>query len=269
MKATEQELKRGKLARKNLSAAADTLRTEGFVVLEGIVPKELLKEVRNAMVSVHQHFFRQYPRSPLGEHSHGKGHGIFGVAPPQEMPFMDPLIVANPIALQVVEEVLGSDFFCDFYNTNNSWPGSRAQHVHRDSDPLFENLPIALPASAVVTSIPLVPFTVATGATQVWPGTHLYPGPYPDETKSFDIWAPDRPSVRMLAPLGAIVLRDPRMWHCGMPNKTKRVRTMLTVSYRHSLLGRNRTRTLVMRHNVWSQLPAEGQHVFRFSQVGN
>ncbi len=265
MNPTPQELKRGKLTKKKLEQAVTMLDEVGYVVLKGAVPTALLKEIRDAMVSVHRQHFKAHPTAPKRPNSFGKGRGIFNVRPPREMPFMDAQVVANPFVLQIAEQVLGADLFCASYNTNNSWPGSRVQHVHRDQDPLFENLSHPLPASALTASIPLVPFTEQTGATEIWPGTHLYPGPYPGGISTFDSIAGDRTSCRMLAPWGSIVLRDGRMWHRGMPNKTKKVRTMLSLVYRRPFHAR--TQSMGMRQEVWDYIPERAQQIFRFSPL--
>ena len=265
MNPTPQELKRNKLTKKKLEQALTKLDEEGYVVLERAVPTALLKEIRDAMVSVHRQHFKAHPTATKSPNSLGKGRGIFNVRPPREMPFMDPEVVANSLVMQIVEQVLGADFFCASYNTNNSWPGSRKQHVHRDQDPLFENLPHPLPPSALTASIPLISFTEQTGATELWPGTHLYTGPYPEDRPTFDSIAGDRASCRMLAPSGSIVLRDGRMWHRGMPNKTKKVRTMLSLVYRRPFHARNQT--MGIRQEVWNYIPERAQQIFRFSPV--
>jgi len=267
MNPTPQELKRGKLTKKKLEQAVAKIDQEGYVVLERAVPTALLKEIRDAMDSVHRQHFKAHPSATKNANSLGKGRGIFNVRPPKEMPFMDPLVVANPFVVQILEQVLGADIFCASYNTNNSWPGSGVQHVHRDQDPLFENLPHPLPPSAVTASIPLVPFTEQTGATEIWPGTHLYPGPYPGGISSFDAVAGDRTSCRMLASWGSIVLRDGRMWHRGMPNKTKKVRTMLSLVYRRPFNARDQS--MGIRQEVWNHIPERARQIFRFSPVND
>ncbi len=267
MKPTPQELKRGKLTKTRLEHCVTKLDEEGYVVLEGVMPTALLKEIRAAMDAVHQQHFRAIPRATKRPHAFGKGQGIFGVRVPKEMPFMDPKVVTNPFVVPILDQVLGSDFFCAAYNTNNSWPGSRAQHAHRDHDPLFENLPYALPPSALTASIPLVSFNEKTGATELWPGTHLYPGPYLGDIRNFDSITGERTSCRMLAPMGSIVLRDGRMWHRGMPNKTKKVRTMLSLVYRRAFHGQHQT--MGFRQEVWNDIPERTQQVFRFSSVND
>jgi ectoine hydroxylase-related dioxygenase (phytanoyl-CoA dioxygenase family) len=267
MKLSPQELKRGKLTKKKLDHCVTEIDTEGYAILEGVVPTSLLREIRGAMDPLHQQHFRSHRTATKRPHAFGKGHGIFGVRAPKEVPFLDPRVVTNGFAVQILDEVLGTDFFCASYNTNNSWPGSRAQHVHRDHDPLFENLPHPLPPSGLTASIPLVPFTEKTGATEIWPGTHLYPGPYPGGVRNFDSIAGDRPSRRMLAPLGSIVLRDGRMWHRGMPNKTTKVRTMLSLVYRRAFHGQHQL--MGIRQEVWNDIPEKTRQVFRFSSVND
>jgi len=122
-----------------------------------------------------------------------------------------------------------------------------------------------LPPFSIVLNVPLVDFTVATGATEVWPGTHLDNRPHPDGVNNYDALAADKPSALTDVPIGSLVLRDMRMWHRGMPNRTETIRTMLAVVYNRLFYDFNRK--LDIPNKVWEQMSEEAQEVFRFNSV--
>tara|TARA_Y100000588_G_scaffold281581_1_gene298646 strand:+ start:382 stop:1176 length:795 start_codon:yes stop_codon:yes gene_type:complete len=262
MKLSPAECKKETLSKKHLALATETLRTEGYVVLENAVPLSLVEEIRTNCNTFLQSRVDTNPDllSPTKP-----GHGIFGMEPPREMPYMDPLIIANPFALPILQDALGEDFFCAFYNTNTSWPGSGIQTVHRDSPPLVANHPEPLPPYTIVLNVPLVDFTVDIGATEVWPGTHLDNRPHPEHGNTYDEWAADLPSLQAEFPVGSLVLRDMRMWHRGMPNGTDMVRTMLAVVYNR--LFYEYYRKLDIPNRVWREMSEESREVFRFNSV--
>ena len=104
MKLSPQELKREKLTKKKLDQCVTQIDKEGYVILEGVVPTSLLKEIRGAMDSVHMQHFRAHPTATKRPHAYGKGHGIFGVRAPKEMPFLDPRVVTNPMVVQILDQ---------------------------------------------------------------------------------------------------------------------------------------------------------------------
>jgi hypothetical protein len=262
MKLLSSECKQGKPSKKRLASALETLQTDGYVVLENAVPKTLVDEIRKKCDTVLQSHVKANPQILSPDNP---GRGIFGMHPPREMPFMDPLIIANPFAVPILREALGEDFFCAFYNTNTSWPGSGIQSVHRDSLPLVTDFPHPLPPYAIVLNVPLVDFTVETGATEVWPGTHLDNRSYPDGVNNYDEWAAATPSALTTIPVGSLVLRDMRMWHRGMPNRTETIRTMLAVVYNR--LFYDFKRKLYIPGPVWQQMSKEAQEVFRYNSI--
>jgi ectoine hydroxylase-related dioxygenase (phytanoyl-CoA dioxygenase family) len=92
---------------------------------------------------------------------------------------------------------------------------------------------------AVVVNIYLVDVDENNGATEFWPGTH-YMG-IRNLTKSHELEEPfimesaleERrkmcPPLRPFVPKGSLVLRDLRIWHCGVPNIQTVPRIMLTL----------------------------------------
>ena len=144
------------------------------------------------------------------------------------MPFLDPRIIDNPLAMQVTKEVMGNKVFSYLpygFNTTtrDSLYGtvdgreSDTQWMHRDSGQLFPGFPIALPISKIVVNIPLVDFTVENGCTELRPGSHLIVDPpidMNDPYRAYHVCSEERaatlPSVRLVMPAGSVVVRDTR-----------------------------------------------------------
>ena len=84
VKPTESELKKGCINKKTVEAAAAQLQSEGYMLLEGVVSKELLKKIRTALVPLRERYLRLHPRIGREPPSYGKGGGIFGMQPPRQ-----------------------------------------------------------------------------------------------------------------------------------------------------------------------------------------
>lgn len=118
---------------------------------------------------------------------------------------------------------------------------AQRQPVHSDAD-------FAHPrhAFALVVNVPLVDMTVANGATEVWLGTHKHDDDVDNtqegahgerasgriRTAALEARRLRRPPLQPPVPRGALVVRDLRLWHAGMPNtrtEPDAVRVMLAM----------------------------------------
>ena len=178
---------------------------------------------------------------------------------------MDSLAIANPYATQLLDTVLGADVFCTYYNANITWPGSRVQVLHRDTNLLFPELTVPLPPHTVVVNIMLVDFTVENGATEVWPGSQLITDRPEDKGVPLEERAHALPSLRTVAPAGSLVVRDLRMWHRGMSNQTDIIRTMLAIVYFRGFMHRSEVMTIPK--SVWASMPEKVQRLLRHNRV--
>lgn len=211
------ERKQGQLSPTNLNLALRLLREVGAVILEGAVPLEVVGEVRNAYFDA----IRAGQKMKIG--------------PPQIMPYYDPQIIANSFALQVVEAAMGKKINLAMYFIHAIPPHSGSDEgpheAHRDGNHLFPEVPLVLPVSGIYVDIPLVDFAEENGATRIWPGSHLIVDQPPSDVVALSERAQHMPSVQMAMPLGSLSLRDMRLWHGGMPNKTDTIRAMLDIGY--------------------------------------
>jgi len=206
---SESERAAGALTQESLASALRRLREAGYVVFESLIPGDLTRELRDAFQAIHEEELRDREADPEWNRRGGRG-------PRFELPFMDPLMIENPIGMQVMEAVMGSDLWGMLpYHTNTSFPGAHEQEVHRDTQHLFPELTHALPPAMLILHVPLVDFTDQNGSTELWPGTHLITDLDPHTGERLDMAerAKDMPSVRTNMPAGSLVVRDMRVWH--------------------------------------------------------
>jgi hypothetical protein len=100
---------------------------------------------------------------------------------------------------------------------------------------LWQGQPSAHPAYALVVNLPLVDMGPENGSTEIWPGTHLDPtvamqdGLIEASEEAKARWAAIHPPFQPEVKAGSVVIRDIRMWHAGMPNRTDAPRPMIAM----------------------------------------
>ncbi len=142
-------------------------------------------------------------------------------------------ILANPFATQVCKVAMGPNPVLRYHKANTNFPGESRQPVH--SDVHYEH-----PRACFALAVNIIPIDCdpSLGSTEVWLGTHLTThfrdqdgvnGIFPhllEERRK--ISPPIQPTLKR----GSIIFRDMRLWHAGMPNKSKdTVRVMLNLAY--------------------------------------
>jgi len=274
MEITTEEQQRGELSLKSLELACQRLSEIGYVIFEQVLPLSFMEEVRKAYEA----------NESLLEGKEQRNHFLHG-------PFLDPRIIDNPFAFQVIEAALGPKFFSFLpYGCNSTrresryWNNTKKQWIHRDGGHMFPELGIALPVTRIVVNIPLIDFTLENGCTEIWPGSHLIVDQVTtpeteDEAlfKDYHVCSEERgaalPSVRMVMPAGSVVVRDMRCWHRAMPNYTDQVRPMTAMVYFHRLHNVLGAQSAIERRNcgisdtLWQQLPERSQQTYRFYPI--
>ncbi|MBA3947444.1 MAG: phytanoyl-CoA dioxygenase family protein [Herpetosiphonaceae bacterium] len=257
----------GKLSDVSLKKALRTLRDAGLVVIEDVFDRSWVTEFRAA----YDEQLERYLESKGGIDAFtGKtfGQNHIGMHLPMVVPFSDPQVIANPIAVQVMAAALGDDLRCSFYHSNTAYPGSKYQHVHRDTGPVFRTeFQVPTPVTHVVLNIPLCDFTLENGSTEVWPGSHLIVDTDPTDGSADELEArvEHLASTRTNIPAGSIVVRDLRMWHRGMPNNSQEVRTMLAIVYQRGWAAP--PKPLEIPRATWKAWPEEAREIFRGNTI--
>ena len=94
MEITAEEQQRGELSPQSLELACQRLSEIGYVIFEQVLPLSFMEEVREAFEA----------KASLPEGKEQRDHFLRG-------PFLDPRIIDNPFALQVIEAAIGPKFF--------------------------------------------------------------------------------------------------------------------------------------------------------------
>ncbi len=133
-------------------------------------------------------------------------------------------LVDNPVVLEVVESVLGSDIVLGSMNARIVRPGDPQQGLHSDIPRVHRRLvgpPIMLQAVWMIDG-----FTAENGATRVVPGSHRAASPSPP---------PDRSIPHLAAPTGppgSVLIFDGQCWHGGGSNHSAFRRRAVFAHYR-------------------------------------
>ena len=231
---TSSEKNVARLSETNLVNAVNAIREDGYVVIEQVVDHEFLDALK---VRMDNDSVKLIEAEKWGGAGRLRGHLQQG--PPPVAPFLSPDIVVNPYAVQIAREMLGSGFYCCFYNGNTNTPGSGTQPLHGDGVHLWGDMDQGHPATQLIVNVFPQDTSGENGATQIWPGSHLDMRVVSEETES------DRrsfsPPIQTCARKGDILIRDSRLWHRGVPNPSDQNRHMVAVVYNIEWLVRRRT----------------------------
>jgi ectoine hydroxylase-related dioxygenase (phytanoyl-CoA dioxygenase family) len=212
-----------------LQPAIQALKDDGIVVLENAVDLDHIAVLRDRWIADVDLILAR-PDRPFNWNP-----GNLQQEPPHYPPFLFRDVLVNEAAIAVNKGVLGPGLRSGFYSGNTALPSEHRQPVHADSGQLWPNLEVATPAYGIVVNLPLVDMSAENGSTEMWPGTHkdtsvvMQDGDIKVSPEALEKQKAIEPPVQPVVKAGSIVLRDLRMWHAGMPNRTTQPRPMLAM----------------------------------------
>jgi len=232
------EIKYQQLNQSNLQKAVTAIVDEGFVILNNLIPHHLLDSLTEKM---------DHDADTLIALKRWGGRGAIEghlqLPPPPFQPYVFKAIVNNTLINQVTHELLGANVFNSFYNGNTNCPGSKRQALHIDEEHLWSYTNVIHPAASLVINIPLGDVSEENGSTELWPCSHLTPQSIAlnryDDIKGVEQQRVLHPPIRANIQKGSVIIRDPRLWHRGMPNVTNKPRHVLAML--HNAHWRKRT----------------------------
>ncbi|KAH9884251.1 hypothetical protein F4778DRAFT_566273 [Xylariomycetidae sp. FL2044] len=224
---TPEELSTKKLGSHNLQAAVEALHRDGLVVLKNAVDPAHLDKLNARMVPEAQDLYAR----PTTHRNFGDATGNIQQEPVLEAGYVFEDVLANPWATSVIQCMLGPKPALRFYSANTAFRATGRQPPHIDIDFDFPRVPFGY-----CVNVNLVDTTPENGATEVWLGTHadtdrgvLDPAVKHKQIRA-DLQERRRavcPPVQPSLPKGSLIIRDFRLWHAGMPNRTDDPRVML------------------------------------------
>jgi ectoine hydroxylase-related dioxygenase (phytanoyl-CoA dioxygenase family) len=269
MKISIEEINKLSLNKETIDLAVNLVKVNGYVILEGVLPKEKVVELRKAFIQGLDWFIEKHGKE-IYEKKKGFNEGTnhLGILLPFVEPFIDPLVIEHPFALAVIDRLLGKDCTFTLFSSNTSLPGGqKTQPVHSDSGAHYGDLfPVALPLTEVVLNIPLVDVDDNNGPMEIWPGgTHLLPdNAYGPNGYNLEQLSPHMQSMKVHMPAGSILIRDARMWHRGTPNRGNEPRPNIALIY--SAYGHDNS--ISIPQETYDNLSERAKHLFRAQKIG-
>lgn len=227
---TEEDRAAGRLMGDSLRKAVEALRTDGFVVLNDIVDPAHL-DVLHERIVADIDAVQSRPDAPYNWHA-----GNLQQDPPPFPPYLFSDVLVNEFVISVTSAMLGPRIKNVMYGGNTALPSDQRQPVHADIGHLWplDALEGPHPAAHLVVNVLTVDVSPENGATEIWPGTHRELGVgvgddikiAPDVLEARRaICPPFQPTFRR----GSVLIRDIRLWHAGMPNRTQEPRPMIAM----------------------------------------
>jgi len=244
LKVSEDERVAGRLWPDHRRLAGLLLHTAGCVVLRNVLPLSQIDELSEAFSRIFQDCVdskRGDAWYQVSEHAQAvfwERAARWRIFPKLRPPFDRESLLANPLIIGVIEDLLGDHFYCKFVTSDTCVRGSTLQAPHRELSAGGASAPCAY-----IVNVPITRCGLDNGPIEVWPGgTHLWrpellaryqlsddvqDGANPD----METFASLLPSRQLELERGSILIRDAGMLHRGTPNMTDTPRTMLTICY--------------------------------------
>ncbi|KAM0708879.1 hypothetical protein Q7P35_002915 [Cladosporium inversicolor] len=220
----------GVLSPELMAEALTFLHRDGIIILANAIDTKHL----DALQAILGPEAEQVAQDPDHHFNFGKETRNMDQAPPLAPELMYQDIWANPLAVAILKNVMGPELVCHYANGNTALQATGRQPVHSDihtAHPLFP--------FAYAINIPLCDVSADNGSTEIWPGSHRdsnidqHRGEGSGEghlTIKHSLIEERRkncPPVQPSSRKGSLIIRDIRLWHAGMPNRTAAPRIML------------------------------------------
>ena len=244
LRVSDSERAAGRLRPEQQRRAALLLHTAGCVVLSDLLPLQQVKKINTAFSRLFEDCVRSkrgdawYQVSEREQAVFWERAARWRIFPKLRPPFDDETLLANPLVMSVLEEMLDNDLYCKFVSSDTCLPGSNLQPPHRELSAGGSTTPCAY-----LVNVPLTLCGLENGPIEVWPtGTHLWQADVfdryrlsdeiqDDENHAMEELASFFPSRKLVLEPGSILIRNPGMLHRGTPNLSGIARTMLTICY--------------------------------------
>jgi hypothetical protein len=235
IKVSPEEVASGSLSDAHREAAVRAVMDDGVVVLKDVVSLDHLDRLHERMLEDLE-ALHQRKDAPFNWNV-----GNIQQDPPPFPPYLFKDVLVNEQVIAVTSALLGPGVKNRYYSGNTAMPSDQRQPVHADNTHLWPHLTVAHPPAEVVVNIATVDVSPENGSTEIWPGTHL------DVTLAagqdikipLDVLEARRavsPPIQPRISRGSAVIRDVRMWHAGMPNRTNQPRPMIAMIHSCSWL---------------------------------
>jgi ectoine hydroxylase-related dioxygenase (phytanoyl-CoA dioxygenase family) len=220
----------GKCTPEIIAEGVSYLHRDGLIVLDNAIDVSHI-DTLNTMLSAEA---LEIAADPDHHFNFGRETRNMDQAPPPQGDMMYKDVWCNPFAAAILSAIIGPKPVVHYANGNTALKATGRQPVHSDCEFEHPNFPFAY-----VLNINLVDTSAVNGGTELWLGSHhvstvdchitgdtsehalVVKKEYLEERRRHS------PPVQATTKRGSLMLRDLRLWHAGMPNKTDDPRVML------------------------------------------
>jgi ectoine hydroxylase-related dioxygenase (phytanoyl-CoA dioxygenase family) len=249
----------------SIQSSNSALVKDGFVVLDNVVPLELVRDLKTEFTENYNQFFEERNHQDALK----VGNKRYMITVKMSGVFSDLLIYANPFVLPLIKAVLGEDLKLESFGVVLSLSGAKDQKIHRDAPLLFDNgIATILPAHAVTVVFPLVEMNETNGTTALWQGSHRWP-----TFENNPIVKNSVPTVPVI-PEGSCAIWDFRLFHAGTENRSLINRPILYITYAKSWwqdpanFRDGRQSRILLGDNFMQSVPDNYRHLFSVTGAG-
>jgi ectoine hydroxylase-related dioxygenase (phytanoyl-CoA dioxygenase family) len=219
------------------------LAEAGFLVLEDLMPRELLEALRQQVTALYEleadragAEFKQEP-------------GCLRLANLVDKGAVFETVIAHPRILACAQHVLGPRFKLSSLNARTALPGSPPQPLHADMGAIADGEGYWVCNSVWI----LDDFTPDNGALRVVPGSHGWRR-LPQDAMA-DPSEPHPDEVLITGRAGSVVVINAHLWHGGLANHTSAPRTAVHAFYCRSDKPQQQHQKGLLRAEVQERLP--------------
>lgn len=248
-----------KYTAEEVRAFADLVRRDGFCILNGHFPAELIREWRASFENVMRERIENGTAS-------SRGPNRYYISLPFTRPFADPAVYEDPDILAILDELTGGDLVMPELAVDTPLAGSDTQVIHRDHllrSPDLPELDAGEPFQFGV-NFPLVEVTKENGPFEIVRGTHSI-----DDEKANEMIRSGEAEAK-LEPLlmseGDVMVRDVRGLHRGTPNRTAVPRPMVVVGYNRRKHRRPQLKISIPREE-WKRLSDRARQMLDINPI--
>lgn len=198
----------------NTDAIVERIETEGYAVVEQLLPMEDVLEIKDALAPWLQG--ERMGRNDFEGLSSERVYALLAKAPPIAK------IIENPVTLAIIDRLLPPNYLLSACLAINVHPGETPQRFHSDdSSSRLWKPPHRWCGISTIWSFD--DFTDDNGATEVIPGSHRW--------AEEDFPAAEDQAVKVEMPAGSVVIFAGNLLHRGGANKSQGKRLGITPQY--------------------------------------
>ena len=195
------------------SQLIDSIREQGFSIIEGLLSEKELSKIRGELTPYLQK--DKLGRNNFEGYQTERVYALLDKAPSIAQ------LIEHPVLLELLDQLLPKNYLLSAALAINVHPGETPQPIHRDDTSKEENFGHSKPLTSVSMIWAIDDFTEKNGATEFIPKSHV-DGNEVTVSKGLS---------RACMPAGSVFVFDGRLRHRGGANRTSSSRLGITPQY--------------------------------------